>query len=285
MYVTSANECYALDAGSGREIRIRNDRAPQRDCWWAQEARTAGPRWFGDRVFMEAEDAHLLALDRFSGQADLAGTDCGLAAELRNEFCTTGGGEMWWSPCVSGGEHGAAGYVVAFDQTSGKELWRFRTVPKRGEPGSETWDGKDIDHGGAPTWFTGTYDPAAREPCSGRWGIRARSITVTIGRATICIPTASLALDAHTGKLKWYFQFIRMTVWDYDSTETPVLNGCCSGKARRGSCCCMPIRSRILYLFDRTDGKLFARETLRAQSDPGHRAYSREVGADPESRR
>ena len=38
-------------------------------------------------------------------------------------------------------------------------MWRFWTVPKPGEPGSETWQGKDIEHGGAPTWFTGSYDP------------------------------------------------------------------------------------------------------------------------------
>src|SRR2546429_4469690 len=45
------------------------------------------------------------------------------------------------------------------DQKTGKEVWRFSTVPRPGEPESETWQGKDIEHGGAPTWFTGSYDP------------------------------------------------------------------------------------------------------------------------------
>src|SRR5712675_1341944 len=59
---------------------------------------------------------------------------------------------------VAGGEHGANGFVAAHDEETGKEVWRFWTVPKPGEPGSETWKGKGIEHGGAPTWFTGTYD-------------------------------------------------------------------------------------------------------------------------------
>jgi alcohol dehydrogenase (cytochrome c) len=59
---------------------------------------------------------------------------------------------------IAGGEHGARGFLAAYDQETGKEVWRFWTVPKSGEPGSESWKGKGIDHPGAPTWFTGTYD-------------------------------------------------------------------------------------------------------------------------------
>jgi outer membrane protein assembly factor BamB len=60
---------------------------------------------------------------------------------------------------VAGGDEGARGFVAAFDQATGKEAWRFWTVPLRGEPGSETWQGPGIEHPSAATWLTGTYDP------------------------------------------------------------------------------------------------------------------------------
>ena len=65
----------------------------------------------------------------------------------------------WSITGTSGGDEGVRGFVAAFDQATGKEVWRFWTVPRRGEPESETWQGKGIEHPGATTWMTGTYDP------------------------------------------------------------------------------------------------------------------------------
>ncbi len=158
MYVTVANECYALDAGSGRQI------------WHFQRSTTRGPTdatggatnrgaaVAGDRVFMDTDEAHIIALNRWTGEL-LWETKI---ADWRDNYFTTSApqvaGDLVLSG-VAGGEHGANGFVAAFDQSTGKEVWRFWTVPKPGEPGSETWQGIDIKHGGAPTWFVGTYDP------------------------------------------------------------------------------------------------------------------------------
>ncbi len=156
MYVAGPNECYALDAGSGREI------------WHYKRPKTAGLSTgghanrgvavAGDRVFMETDNAHVIALNRFTGELLW---DTELDDWHKNYSASSAplpAGNLVVSG-VAGGEHGANGFVVAHDQETGKEVWRFWTVPKRGEPGSETWQGKDIDHGGAPTWFTGSYDP------------------------------------------------------------------------------------------------------------------------------
>src|SRR5665811_1014686 len=143
MYVSVANECYALDAGTGRQI------------WHYRRPPTPG-----------------------LPSAAVGGT--------------------------GGGEHGSRGFLAAYDQTTGKEVWRFWTVPKPGEPAAESWQGKGIEHPGAPTWFTGTYDaqldtvywptgnPSAEYYGDDRLGDNLYSD---------CI----LALDAKTGKLKWHY--------------------------------------------------------------------------------
>ncbi len=252
MYVTSANECYALDAGSGRQI-WHYKRPATKGLPVGAGGVNRGAAVAGDRVFLEAEDAHLLALNRFSGALIW---ESAIADWHQNYFSTSAplvAGNAVVAG-VSGGEHGAAGYVVAFDQATGKELWRFRTVPKRGDPGSETWGGKDIDHGGAPTWFTGTYDPQL-ETVFWPVGNPGAEYNGENRKGDNLYSDCILALDAHTGKLKWYFQFTPHDVWDYDSTETPVLvDAPWEGQPR--NLLLHADRNGFFYVFDRTDGKL-----------------------------
>src|SRR5262245_23546161 len=158
MYVTSANECYALDAGSGREI------------WHYQRPRTKGlignaaggvnrgVGVAGDRVFMVTDHAHLIALNRHTGSL-LWETEM---ADWRQNYNATGAPLPVGNLVItgtSGGDEGVRGFIAAFDQATGKEAWRFWTVPRVGEPGAETWQGKGIAHPGGTTWMTGAYDP------------------------------------------------------------------------------------------------------------------------------
>ncbi len=253
MYVSSANECYALDAGSGRQI------------WHYQRPRTRGLAGdasgginrgvaiAGDRLFMETDSAHIIALNRSTG-ALLWETE--MADWHQNYFATSAPlavGNLVVSG-TGGGEHGARGFVAAYDQATGKEVWRFWTVPKPGEPGSETWQGKGIAHGGAPTWFTGTYDaeldtvywptgnPSAEYNGDDRTGDNLYSD---------CI----LALDAKTGKLKWYFQTTPHDLWDWDATETPIVADA-MWQAQPRKLLLQANRNGFFYVFDRTDGKL-----------------------------
>jgi alcohol dehydrogenase (cytochrome c) len=157
MYVTSANECYALDAGSGRQI------------WHYQRPRTRnlvgnaagginrGVAVAGDRVFMVTDNDHIMALHRSTGKL-LWNTEM---ADWHQNYNATSAPLAVGSLVISGtsgGDEGARGFVAAFDQATGREAWRFWTVPKPGEPGSETWTGDDIHHPSAATWMTGTYD-------------------------------------------------------------------------------------------------------------------------------
>jgi alcohol dehydrogenase (cytochrome c) len=158
MYVTTANECYALDAGSGRQL------------WHFKRPRTRGLSGdaagginrgvavAGDRVFMVTDHAHVIALNRFTG-ALLWETEM---ADWHQNYNATGAPLVVGNLIVtgtSGGDEGVRGFVAAFDQSTGKEAWRFWTAPRAGEPGADTWRGKGIAHPGATTWLTGTYDP------------------------------------------------------------------------------------------------------------------------------
>ena len=175
---------------------------------------------------------------------------------------------------MTGGEHGANGFVAAHDQETGKEVWRFWTVPKPGEPGSETWQGKDIEHGGAPTWFTGSYDPDARHRLLADRQSRARNTTATIARATTSTPTSILALDRKTGTLKWHYQFTPHDLWDWDATQTSVLvDADWQGQPRK--LMLHANRNGFFYVFDRRDGTL-----LLAKPFIKHLTWASGIGAD-----
>ncbi len=251
MYVTAANECYALDAGSGREI------------WHYQRARTKGlvgnaaggvnrgASVAGDRLFMVTDHAHIIALNKHTG-ALLWETEM---ADWHQNYNATGAPLPVGNLVVtgtSGGDEGVRGFVAAFDQATGKEAWRWWTTPKRGEPGSETWQGKGLEHPAGSTWMTGTYDPALGLVY---WTVgNPGPDLIGDDRLGDNLYTDSLvALDAKTGALKWHFQFTPHDVWDYDAEETPALvDATWQGQPRK--LVVQANRNGFFYVLDRTNG-------------------------------
>jgi len=251
MYVTAPNECYALDAGSGRLIwRYSRPRTPGLSVG-GYANRGAGVA--GDRVFMVTDHAHLIALNRWTGALVW---DTEMADWHQNYSASSAplpAGNLVISG-VSGGEHGANGFVIAVDQDTGKEAWRFWTVPKPGQPGSETWKGKDIEHGGAPTWFTGSYDPQLDFVY---WpvGNPSKEYNGDDRQGDNLYANSLLALDRKTGALKWHFQFTPHDLWDWDATQTSVLiDASWQGQPRK--LLLHASRNGFFYVFDRTNGTL-----------------------------
>src|SRR5262249_35774532 len=123
---------------------------------------------------------------------------------------------------TAGGDGGASGMIAAFDAKTGSEVWRFNTIPKPGEPGNETWSGDSWKRGGAAGWNTGAYDPESNLTYWGTgnpapdWDGRQR---LGDNLYSDCV----VALDADTGKLKWFYQFTPHDEMDYDATQVPVL--------------------------------------------------------------
>ena len=88
---------------------------------------------------------------------------------------------------VTGGEFGARGFLDAYDAASGKQLWRWYTVPAPGEFGNDTWTGDSWKTGGSPMWLTGSYDPELNTRVLDRRQSGAADRSVGARRsATIC---------------------------------------------------------------------------------------------------
>ncbi len=272
MYVTIANECWALDAGTGREI------------WHFQRPRTRGlvgnasgginrgVAISGDHLFMVSDHAHILALNRYTG--DLL-WDTEIADWHQNYNATSAPiavGDLVISG-TAGGDEGARGFVAAFDQSSGKEVWRFWTAPRPGEPGSETWKGAEIEHPGAVTWMTGSYDPAAGIVY---WatGNPGNDLVGDERGGDNLYSSSILALEAKTGKLRWYYQFTPHNVWDYDAQAPSVLvDAQWHGQPRK--LLLHADRNGFFYLFDRITG-----ERLLTRPLVHNLTWAKEIGRD-----
>ena len=261
MYVTSVNECYALDAGSGHPI------------WHYQRSKTRGVvgavvlgfnrgvAWSGDRLFMVTDHAHLLALNRFNGEL-LWETEM---ADWRQNYDANSAPLVVGNLVISGiagGDEGVRGFVAAYDIASGKEVWRFWTVPQTGEPGSETWKGNTLEHTGGTTWMTGVYDArldflywATGNPGSDFYGGDREGDNL--------YTDSILALEAKTGKLRWHYQFTPHDIHDWDAQEPPLLvDADWHGQPR--NLLVEANRNGFFYVLDRTDGQLLlARQFLK----------------------
>jgi len=250
MYVTAVNEVYALDAGSGRQIwHFQRARTPGAAAW-----ANRGVALAGDRVFFETDDARVVALNRWTGAlvwdaplADVSGNYFASSAPLVAGNLVIAG--------VGGGEHGANGFVAAHDRDTGKQVWRFWTVPRPGEPGFDTWKGASPpDHRGAATWFTGSYDPDL-DLVYWPVGNPSQEYNGDDRAGDNLYANSIIALDRKTGRLRWYYQFTPHDLWDWDATQTSILADA-EWQGRPRKLLLHASRNGFFYVFDRADGTL-----------------------------
>ena len=155
---------------------------------------------------------------------------------------------------VGGGDEGIRGFIGAWNVATGKLAWRFWTVPKPGEKGSETWNGDAIGVGGGSTWLTGTYD----EETGLLYWPTGNPFPDTDGTQRVgdnLYTNCDLALDPKTGELRWYFQFTPHDLHDWDAVQPPVLvDATFNGRARK--LLLHANRNGYFYVLDRTNGEL-----------------------------
>ena len=221
MYVTERpNSVMAVDASTGRVFwKFRH--TPSENARVCCGANNRGVAVLDDRVFMGTLDARLIALDRINGQplwnAEVADVNLAYSVTMAplvvKDKIIVG---------VGGGEYGIRGYVAAFDAETGEQAWKTYTIPGPGEPGHDSWEGDDWEHGGASVWITGSFDPELNLTY---WGVGNPGPDWNAGQrpGDNLFSDSVIALDADTGELEWYFQFTPNDGYDYDSVQVPVL--------------------------------------------------------------
>jgi len=252
MFVSGPNQVYALSARTGEEVwrYVRPRSTSQTIPSDARLGANRGVALLGDRVFFNTDDAHLVCLDRNTGAMRwdvyvpeepqrYGGTVAPLVA---GDLVITG---------VAGADEGIRGFVAAYKASTGQLVWRHWTVPAKGEPGSETWQGSIVS--GGSTWLTGTYDPETKVlywPTGNPWPDTDGTNRQGDNLYTNCI----LAMDVETGKLRWYFQFTPHDLHDWDATEPPVLvDAQFQGRLRK--LLLHADRNGFFYVLDRTNGE------------------------------
>ncbi|HYF38090.1 MAG TPA: PQQ-dependent dehydrogenase, methanol/ethanol family [Gemmatimonadales bacterium] len=202
------------------------------------------------KVYLATLNAHLVALDARTGTkvweqtfGDMrAGESATLAPLVVKDLVVVG---------ASGAEYGVRGHLDAFDAATGVRRWRLYTVPKAGEPGSETWPGGNAwATGGGAVWITGSYDP---ELDLMYWGTgNPGPVFHGEPRAGSNLYTNSvIAVDPDDGKIRWHYQFTPHDVWDYDGVNEMILF------ERDGRKLLAHFdKNGFFFLLDRTDGSL-----------------------------
>jgi PQQ-dependent dehydrogenase (methanol/ethanol family) len=254
MYVSGPNQVCALSARTGRELWCyTRPRSPANTIAGdAAKGATRGVALLGDRVFFTTDNAHLIALHRLTGALLWEATMPRSEGKFGATAAPLIAGDLVIAG-IAGGDGPLRGFLVAYQAATGKEAWRFHTIPNRGEPAAETWQGTALETGGGATWLTGSYDPATDtvfwptgNPFPDTDGDQRKGDNLY----TNCV----VALEARTGKLKWYFQYTPHDLHDWDATEPLVLVDT-RYQGRERKLLLQANRNGFFYVLDRTDGK------------------------------
>jgi sulfocyanin len=221
MYITtSADEVEALDAASGQ---VRWTYTPKVNFTLAVAGggggvpENRGVSLAGGKVYLATFDDQLVALDQTTGKK-LWQTQIANPSEGHSE---TSQPTVYRNTLYVGsaeGDAGLRGFVAAYDAATGKQKWRFFTVPAPGHG----WVPAKGHHGGGDVWMAPTIDPANNTLY---FAAGNPSPDLIISHRRGCDPhvDSTIALDATTGAMRWAHQDICPDAWDYDTHQPPMI--------------------------------------------------------------
>ncbi len=251
MFLHSGSAVQAIDAKTGELLWQQLRQLP--DEFDPAVSRVKTVALYGNMVFAPTADGHMLALDARTGdvvwdqevitdaEARMSGRPEGVALHLNGGPIVVKGKVIVG---VSLGTDNARGgcFIVGLDAATGRELWRFHTIARPGEPGGDTWNDAPVEERfGGGVWTAGSYDAeldlvyfgigntyttaTLLEPRPGR-----KKVTKNDGAYT----DATVALRPDTGQLAWYYQHHKRDVWDLDWVfEQSVVTLNVDGKPRK----------------------------------------------------
>jgi PQQ-dependent dehydrogenase (methanol/ethanol family) len=167
------------------------------------------------KVYVATLDDHLLALNAADGQIVWQAT----IVNSQNGYSETLAPQIYDGMVIvgsAGGEWALRGFVAAYDAKTGKERWRWMSTDPN------TYSGKSWEGGGAMVWTTPAIDPKLGLVIFST-GNPNPDLDGTVRQGDNLFSDSIVALDVHTGALKWYYQEVKHDVWDYDAVSNVVL--------------------------------------------------------------
>ncbi len=182
---------------------------------------------YQDKVFVATTDARIYGLDARTGKIVWQTA----IADPKKGYSNTSGPLVIRGKVVQGlmgcsqyKEEGC--FISAYDAAGGKQLWKFQTVAREGQPGGDTWGQlPNLLRAGGDTWITGSYDPELNLTY---WGVAQAKPWMRVSRGAKpgdkgLFTSSTLALNPDDGKLKWYFQHVPGESLDLDEVFERVL--------------------------------------------------------------
>jgi quinoprotein glucose dehydrogenase len=252
----------------------RGRRAPRRDSgrgvsYWAD-----GPDRKDERIFMVTPGFNLVALDAKTGVpvttfgqngvVDLK-ANLGVPADPINAIIGSSSPPLVFENVVMIGPalevgtrppsmKNAPGRILAFDARTGKPLWRFNTIPTKGEKGYDTWEAGSAEY----TGNAGAWAPLSLDARRGYLYVPVEAATGDYygghRKGDNLFSSSLVCLDARTGKMIWHFQIVHHDIWDRDNTAAPILADITVG-GRRIEAVVQLTKQAYAYVFDRVTGK------------------------------
>jgi len=273
-FTTSLSILYAVDGESGKQL-WRYD--PQSWKFNARGMRTVqgyhrGVAYLDGRLFLGTSDGRLVALDAKTGTV-IWTVDTVQESDSRKQI--TGAPRVFNGKVIighAGADFGTRGYVTAYDAASGKQAWRFYTVP--GDPAkgfeddtqamaAKTWSGEWWRWGGGGTvWNSMTFDSELNRIYIGtgnsaNYNPRLRNPS---GGDNLFLASI-VALDADTGRYLWHYQVNPNEAWDFKATTDMILTRLTiNGKSHR--VLMQAPTNGFFYVIDRDSGKLISAQKL-----------------------